>query len=163
MSRRISNRSQKLWDRLSSWYGARLAEQYGAHPPEDWCAVFDRTDPDDMQRALIDMRRSSPIHPPTLGQLEEAIPEKTSGPLAQSKPEKIALLMLEKHDKDMCQHQRARPWNYFGPMTTFERLPKQTPPAYVTHPDPIGAQVPPCVECGKPSFRVRLDQVPMVM
>lgn len=159
MSRRISHRAQKLWDKLASWYGARIAEQYGANPPEDWAELFDRTDPDDIASALIDARRLSPIHPPTLGQVEAAIPRKQrTGPGEKSKPEKIAELMLAKHGKDLCPHQCARPWNYFGPMTTFELLPKRVPPQYVTHPDPRGVQVPPCEACGKPSFRVTLDQ-----
>lgn len=162
MSRRISTRAQKLWDKLGSWYGARLNEQYGAHPPEDWAELFDRTDPDDMAEAMIVCRRLTPIHPPTLGQLEDSIPTRIEGPAGPSKPERLCFLMLEKYGQDLCKHQLAMPWNYFGPVVTGERilrgLKANEKPPTVTHSDPIGVQVPACAACEKPSFRVRLDQ-----
>lgn len=160
--RKPSNRAQKYWAKLIEWYGSRVAENYGPQPPDEWCDFFDRTDPDDVAMAMRSCRRSTPIHPPTLGQLEAAIPEKIAGPIGPSKPLKLCDLMMEKHGKELCRHQLAKPWNYFGPMTTFDRqiqgLKASEKPPTVTHPDPVGVQVPPCEECEKPSFRVRLDQ-----
>lgn len=157
--RRISKRSDSSWKRLGSWYGARLFEQYGQHPPEDWCELFDRTDDERLWDALLAVRRESPVHPPTLGQIEAALPKKQWASNGEpSKPQQCADLMLAKHGEDMCKHQRAMPWNYFGPMREFEVLPKSKPPMYITHPDPRGVQVPACEECGKPTYRMTLDE-----
>lgn len=159
MSRRISKRADAAWKRVASWYGSRLFEQYGQHPPEDWCELFDRTDDERLWDALLAVRRESPIHPPTLGQIETALPKKQwSSGTQPSKPQQIADLMLATHGSDLCIHQMARPWNYFGPMREFEVLPKSKPPMYITHADPRGVQVAPCEQCEKPSYRVLLEQ-----
>ncbi len=157
-----SKRALVYWGKLIEWYGSRVAENYGDSPPEEWCEFFDRNDPDDVTQAMRSCRHSTPIHPPTLGQLEAAVPEKIVGPSGPSKAQKLCDLMLEKHDKEMCKHQRAKPWNYFGPSVTFDLIQRglkasEKPPT-VTHTDPIGVQVPGCEECGTQSFRVRLDQ-----
>jgi hypothetical protein len=104
------------------------------------------------------VRRESPKFPPTLGDLEKAIPKRETGNSGPSKPQRLADLMLKLHGRDMCAHQVARPWTYSGPLVTFELLPAQKPPAYVTHPDPRTVVVAPCDSCEKPSFRVKLDQ-----
>ncbi len=155
MPPKVSKRASKVWAKLGEWYGSRLADNYGPTPPEDWCEIIDRTDDESLHSALLSVRRASPIHPPTLGQLEDAIPKRESGKAGPSKPERLATLMLR---NDLCKHQLFSRWNYFGPMTTFELLPKRTPPEYVTHPDPRGVQVPPCEQCERPSYRVTLAQ-----
>jgi hypothetical protein len=134
-----------------------MAENYGPTPPEDWCEVIDRTDDDALNTALLHVRRQSPIHPPTLGQIEDAIPKRETGNTGPSKPERLAALMIAKHGAEMCKHQRAKTWNYFGPMNTFELKTDKKKPDYVTHVDPRGVQCQPCDECGKASFRVLLE------
>lgn len=69
----VSNRAAHVWKRLGSWYGARLAEDYGPTPPRDWCTVIDRADRGVLRDALVHIRQTCPIHPPTLPQLEAAI------------------------------------------------------------------------------------------
>lgn len=155
MPRKLSRRAIKTWDRLGQWYGARLQENYGPTPPDDWAELIDRTDDERLLDALLAVRRASPIHPPTLGQIESAIPKREFRNEGPSKPDRLATLMLSTHD--LCQHQLAKTWNYFGPMREFERLPKQVPPAFITHPDPRGVQVPPCESCDRPSYRVLLE------
>ncbi len=163
MSRKISFRANRVWKRLGSWYGTRLVEQYGEHPPEDWAEIIDRTDDERLDDALLQVRRDTPIHPPTLGQLEAALPKKQWTSDGQpSKPQQIADLMLEKHGAEMCIHQLARPWSYFGPMAEFEVLPKSKPPVYTRHPDARGVVVAPCEHCDKPSYRVLLEQALVV-
>lgn len=153
---RISRRASKAWDRLRQWYGARLVEQYGDVPPPDWCDVFDRTDDERLEDALLTVRRDSPIHPPTLGQIEVAVPKRQASG-APSKPQQLADLMMQKHGREMCVHQIATTWNYFGPMREFQ-FAGIKPPVFVSHPDPHGVQVPACARCSLPSRRVLLDE-----
>ncbi len=156
MPPKISRRAGKAWDRLKQWYGTRLADSYGDLPPEDWCTFFDRTDAERLDAALIHVRHQTPVHPPTLGQLEDAVPKRDSGNSGPSKPQRLANLLLATHP--LCHHQRAARWNYFGPMATFEIQVDKKKPDYVTHPDPRGVQCPPCDLCDRPSFRVLLEQ-----
>lgn len=154
---RISRRAAKVWDRLRQWYGARLAEQYGDVPPPDWCDVVDRTDDERLDAALSHVRHQTPVHPPTLGQLEDAIPKRDTGNHGPSKPQRLSDLMFREHGAAMCRHQFSRPLSYFGPLTTFELKSDSKKPNYVTHPEPRGAVMSACEECGKPSFRVLLE------
>lgn len=154
MPPRVSRRASKVWEKLGQWYGSRFADNYGPTPPEDWCGVIDRTDDESLHSALLSVRRASPIHPPTLGQLEDAIPKRETGNSGPSKPERLATLMLQ---NDLCKHQCLARWSYFGPMTTFEIKRDKGKPDYVTHPDPRGVVVAACEECGKPSVRVLLE------
>ena len=68
----ISSRAERLWQRLSEWYGSRITDQYGQTPPPDWCAVVDRSDNDAVKRALSIIRQHYLEHPPTLPQFEKA-------------------------------------------------------------------------------------------
>jgi hypothetical protein len=90
MQRRISTRAIRTWAKLGQWYGSRLADNYGTTPPEDWCELIDRTDDDRLLDALLAVRRESPIHPPTLGQIENSIPKRESGNSGPSKPGRIS-------------------------------------------------------------------------
>lgn len=72
MPDKISARAKRLWLRLCEWYGARMREQYGDAPPEDWAAVVDRSDNDAVKRALSIIRQNHVEHPPTFPQFEKA-------------------------------------------------------------------------------------------
>jgi len=114
---KISKRAARTWDRLRQWYGARVAEQYGAVPPLDWCAIIDRTDDERIETALATVRRESPAHPPTLGQLEAAIPKRDLWSNNQrSQIDQFADFAVSKLTRIMCQHQVAMRWNFFGPV-----------------------------------------------
>jgi hypothetical protein len=158
MQPKVSRRASRVWDRLGQWYGSRLADNYGPTPPEDWCEVIDRTDDERLHSALSHLRHQSPVHPPTLGQLEDAIPKRETGLGGPSSPTRLAELLLKTHGSEMCAHQFRMGWNYFGPLTTFEVSVDKKKPDYVTHPDPRGVQCPPCEACEKPSYRVLLTQ-----
>ena len=152
---RISKRSQRAWARLSSWYGARLQEQYGPNPPDDWCEIFDRTDDERLQHGMLTARRESPIHPITLGQLEAAIPAKHGAVTRQSVPDVLCEAATRKFNP--CQHQSAAGWNFFGPLREF--VSKHAGGDLVTHPDVRGVQIPACAECDRPSLRLLLDEI----
>jgi hypothetical protein len=156
MARTVSRRAKRVWERLASWYGSRLAEQYGENPPEDWCAVFDRTDDERLDAALSSVRHASPIHPPTLGQIENALPRAEQ----RGSPSRAAMAydaMLQAHGRDLCQHQRMRPWNYFGPSKEF--VSKQRGGELVQHPEIRGVQVAACAKCDKPSYRALIEDM----
>jgi hypothetical protein len=154
--RKITRRAQKAWDRLKSWYGTRLADSYGDAPPEDWCELIDRTDPERLEEALATVRSESPVYPPTLGQLEASVPKRrdSSGP-------SMAFLLSEhavkKLQTQFCPHQLRGPWNYFGPVREYKRL--GTKSEAVKHPEVRGVHVPACQECGKPTHRFTVDDL----
>lgn len=156
MARSVSRRAQRVWDRLLSWYGARLAEQFGKHPPDDWAVLFDRTDDERLEQALLAVRRSSPGHPPTLGEIEAALPAKPMGNKSDLNPAE-ALCAFVVRNRETCQHQRMRPWSYFGPVVDFPTNKARDYP--VSHPSIRGVVVPSCGDCGKPSLRVMLDEL----
>src|SRR5690606_29850242 len=98
-----SRRAKQVWKRLMSWYGAPvIAERFGAEPPEEWCELIDRTDPDRLEDALAKVRRDHLNFPPTFGQFEAAIPEKrrVEGP---SIPVLLVRYAVSRYS--LCQHQ----------------------------------------------------------
>lgn len=156
MPRKLSRRAGSFWTRLAHSWGSKFIDAYGPTPPEDWANAIERTDDERLEQALTILRRDTPTFPPTLGQLENAIPKRQSGD-GISKVQRLAGLMLDTHGAELCEHQRAMPWNYFGPLREY-LLPKIDPPDYVTHPDPRGVHVAACEACGTPSRRVLLEK-----
>lgn len=69
----VSPRARRVWDRLTEWYGTRVAETYGPNPPRDWCRLVDRSNDFDVKRALNTIRTKHPSHPPTLPEFESAL------------------------------------------------------------------------------------------
>jgi hypothetical protein len=69
----VSPRARRVWDRLTEWYGTRLAEMYGPNPPRDWRRLVDRSNDFDVRRALNTIRTKHPSHPPTLPEFESAL------------------------------------------------------------------------------------------
>jgi hypothetical protein len=139
-----------VWNRLASWYGSRLAEQYGPHPPEDWCTIIDRIHDERLDAALSKVRHDSPMHPPTLGQLEAAIPvDAPKHPARHSPAELLCEFAVRKLQHSLCKHQIARTWNYFGSPRPEDRAVQ-----------PIsGVQIPACSECDLPTHRVLLSEL----
>ena len=142
----ISARHRKLWKRLVQNYGTRMTEQYGTQPPEDWCDVIDRVSDEQLDRAMVAIRRQHLKFPPTLGEFEAAIPERRIGPDA-SVPDLLAQGAVRAFR--LCLHQLAMPWTYFGDATTNE-----------TH----GVVIPACRnECcekfGKAGHRLKVEEV----
>lgn len=149
-----SRRAQKIWKRLGTWYGARMADQYGTEPPSDWAELIDRTDDERLEIALFAVRREHVNHPPTLGQFEAAIPQKRNlgGP--------SVAMQLAQHvvrHLSLCQHQLMRPWSYYGPAHEFTS--KARGGEVVKHPDVAGVVIAECKDCGRPSHRVKVEDL----
>ncbi len=69
----VSARARHFWNRLTEWYGTRVAETYGPNPPRDWARLVDRSSDIDLKRALATIRTKHPSHPPTLPEFEAAL------------------------------------------------------------------------------------------
>lgn len=135
---KISRRAAAVWKRLAQWYGARFLETYTTEPPEDWARLVDETSPERMEQALLAVRRESPVHPPTLGQLEAAIPpQRLDAGNAPSTNQQLATFALRRIAGELCRHQMVSSWNYFGDREMGFS----------------GVQIPSCDECGKRSHR----------
>ena len=148
MPPKVSKRAGRAWDRLRQWYGARLAEQYGSLPPEDWCHLFDRTDDERLDAGLTAARHASPVHPPTLGQIEASIPKRDLGARRQSLPERLCEYAISKLGRVLCEHQIRGPWNYFGSHFRIGEVPSWR-----------GVQIPECEPCKRQSHRVLVDEM----
>lgn len=155
MPPKVSKRAARTWDRLRQWYGARVAEQYGELPPPDWCALIDRTDDERLESAMSRVRHASPIHPPTLGQLEDAIPRRARAGEA-TLAERLCDAAARKFGPALCQHQLLGPWNYFGPVKEYVCANRAD--EIVTHPEVRGVQIPQCAKCSKPSHRMLANE-----
>ncbi len=142
------SRATRIWNRLKSWWGVRLAEQYGDQPPDDWKKVFDGTDDERLERALTAIRTQSPIHPPTLGQLEAAIPKRDLGGRRQSLSERLCEFAIQRLGRVLCVHQCRGPWNYFGSHFLMGEVP-----------DLRGVQIPECEPCQRQSHRVMVAEM----
>lgn len=110
----ISSRAKRVWQRLREWYGARLGEQYGELPPEDWCKVVDRSDNDAVKRALSIIRSKYLDHPPTFPQFEQAFApavqaERDGGPTVQ---ERLCAYVMRHHARRLTAKQIRGPWSY---------------------------------------------------
>lgn len=139
MPRKVSRRVARIWNRLGQWYGARWADSYGSVPPDDWADLIDRTDDERIEHALAEARRTSPIHPMTLGQLESAIPKKRRAD--DPSPAKV-LCDFVLAQRRPCIHQTQRTWTYFSGANGI-----------------AGVVVPGCLECNSPSLRVKLEEI----
>lgn len=107
MPKKPNPRHSRIWRKLASWYGARLVEQFGEEMPEDWRELVDKTDDTRLHAALLNVRRASPAHPPTLGQLEMCIPLPTRATTRSTGEE---LIELATKTLKPCKHQLASGW-----------------------------------------------------
>lgn len=134
---RPSTRATRFWKRLAQNYGAKLAEEYGPNPPEDWCAVIDRTDDERLNKSLVAIRSQHPNWPPTLGQFEAVIPRRD----VHHTESVVDRLAVKAARLPLCEHQLMTPWTYFGRHDGRDVETK-------------GVTVPPCSTCHKPSQRL---------
>lgn len=112
---RPSQRAKGVWRRLAEFYGARLADQFGAEPPPEWCKVIDRTDPERLEKGLMAVRRDHLQHPPSLPQFEACIPRRKFGTADLSVPDRLAA--HARATLNLCEHQVSKPWSFFGQRT----------------------------------------------
>lgn len=152
--KRPSKRASYTWRRLAQFYGARLADQYGAICPPDWCNAIDRADDERLEVALTAIRRDHLNFPPTLGQFEAAIPHRSFGASALSNPERLVMFAVE--NRRLCEHQSMMPWTYFGPVLEPDSL----RPIYTVR----GVTIPECThdgcfKFGAPNHRILISDL----
>jgi len=112
----ISPRAKRLWQRLIEWYGTRIIEQYGDAPPEDWSAVIDGVDNDQVKRGLGIIRSKHAAHPPTFPQFAEAMtpPKVEQGPRVTTIEERLCKFAAYNYWDMLTAKQRRGPWTYIG-------------------------------------------------
>lgn len=106
-----SQRAQRVWDRLSDWYGVRFADQFGDLPSQDWCTVIDGVSNDDLVAALVLVRERHVTFPPTLPEFVALVKEvrmpRARGP---SVAEQLAAFVARAYP--LTPAQLARPWTF---------------------------------------------------
>lgn len=63
----------RFWLSMSERYGKRWTEEYGPTPSKAWVEMLDKFTPKQIAAALVKLANESPIHPPTLPQLERLL------------------------------------------------------------------------------------------
>ena len=114
-SRHVSPRAARVWRRLSEWYGARLADQFGEDPPGDWCEIVDRADNGTIKAGLVKIRTTYAAHPPTLPQFEAAMrPARQVIEVGPSNAERLAVFAMRQVGRRLTHKQLRGPWSYGG-------------------------------------------------
>lgn len=116
---KTSSRARKVWQKLSDWYGARFATQYGDTPPEDWAKAIDRATVESLRTALAVIRQNCIDHPPTLPQLEKALrpPMPAVAVKGDTVQERLCEFImrtrgLRGYGGTLTEKQVRRPWTY---------------------------------------------------
>lgn len=108
---KISRRAERVWTRLTEWYGARFAEQFGIYAPADWCEVVDKASEATVQRVLSEIRMKHTAHPPTFPEFEQLF--ERFGPKALNVPSMQASLRefaLRRYGSRLTFNQTRQPW-----------------------------------------------------
>lgn len=142
-----NNRVRHWWKRLNQSWNMRLVEKFGSNPPEDWSDLIARCDDSRMEQALFKLQAETPVHPPTLGQLRAAIPQRHGN--VASAPERLAEHVMQV--KSLCEHQSSKPWTYFG-----ERGEDGSSHGWIST---KGVKVPKCDECNRTGVTVYIADV----
>ena len=109
----ISQRARVLWDRLTDWYGTRLADTYGPFPPKDWCAVVDGASNDTVKRGLSIIRAEYVQYPPTFPQFARAMkPLIRPVHTGTSVHEELARYVVKHYWPQLTLKQQCLPWRY---------------------------------------------------
>lgn len=118
----VSPRAKRLWQRLIEWYGARITEQFGEVPPEDWCATIDGVDNETVKRGLTIIRTKYMVYPPTLPQFDDAMaPAKTAkGAREPTVQERLCAYVARSYGDMLTPKQLAMPWTYIGKRFTAQ-------------------------------------------
>ena len=110
----ISARAKRVWQRLTEWYGARMAEQYGDQPPADWCEIVDEIDNTAVKRGLSIIRSRYIQHPPTLPQFEQAMRPARTVSTGPGPGDRLCEYIMRSFGVRLTQRQITMPWTYIG-------------------------------------------------
>lgn len=113
-SAKPSARAKRMWDRLQDWYGVRLTEQFGLEPPKDWCDVVDKSDNEQVKRALSVIRADYVNFPPTFMQFEKAFKPavKPHGQRGPTMAERLSNFVTANYR--LTPKQLRGPWKYLS-------------------------------------------------
>lgn len=106
--KRPSSKSLKYWGRMIEYWGTDFSDRFGESPSPSWCAVFDRTDPVALDKAINQLKYQTPKFPPKLGELEACIPRKQFGGDTRPIPERLVELAMRRFTP--CRHQMLMSW-----------------------------------------------------
>lgn len=111
---RPSRRAERVWTRLTQWYGKRFTEQYGDHATPDWCMAVDDATNDAVKLALSECRNKHTSFPPTLPEFEQLLqratkPAASSGPSATDRLTNYVI-----RNKPLTEAQLRMPWKYLA-------------------------------------------------
>lgn len=116
-TKRPSPRAQRFWDRLVSWYGTRLTDQYGKDPAGDWCDVVDDHDNPTVALVLAEIKSKHPQYPPSYPEVDALFvrlrkpPGADAGPTV---PERLCDYVLRHYAGRLTRTQLHAPWTYIG-------------------------------------------------
>lgn len=105
-----SFKAKKAWKTLMAFYGARLSDNYGPQPPEEWCELIDRCDGEQLDRAMTSIRREHVNFPPTLGQFEAATKKPLRSGRQQSPVDRLTEFIVE--HRQLTVTQLRGPWSW---------------------------------------------------
>jgi hypothetical protein len=112
---RVSPRSQRFWDRLVTWYGSRLTDQYGANPKGDWCELIDDHDNETVAASLTEIKHRHPQYPPSFPEAD-AIFTKLKAPSQSSVGPSMheQLSDFVNRHRPLTANQQRMPWKYLA-------------------------------------------------
>jgi hypothetical protein len=112
---RVSSRAQRFWERLISWYGSRLTEQYGAEPKGDWCELIDDHENEVIAAALAEIKIKHPQYPPSFPEADAIFARLKAPSQAQIGPSMLEQLSDFVHrNRTLTANQLRLPWKYLG-------------------------------------------------
>lgn len=111
---RPSRRAERVWTRLTQWYGKRFTEQYGEDATQDWCSAVDDATNDAVRLALSECRNKHTSWPPTLPEFEQLL-QRSSKPSAAVGPSAVdRLTEYVLANKPLTIAQIRMPWKFIG-------------------------------------------------
>jgi hypothetical protein len=113
----ISARSKRVWRRFIEWYGARVVDQYGKEPPEDWRRIVDSTDNGTVKLGMSIIRSRYVDHPPTFPQFEQVMRPAVTINQGPNPAEILCAYAMKTHGSRLTAKQIREPWTYFGTET----------------------------------------------
>src|ERR1700749_3701278 len=66
------DRTWRVWDRMTEFYGTRFIEQFGDKPTKSWIDTVDQLTDAQIAFGLKYVRLQAPDHPPTLGRFQRS-------------------------------------------------------------------------------------------
>jgi hypothetical protein len=137
----MSKRADRVWMRLSQWYGTRWIEAFGPKPTEDWVRAVNGATDEQLLAALSAVRSKHLSHPPTLPEFEAALrdarPKATANRSGDSLVDRLdaAMLRVTKAPQDIRWLARKSPEGKLAIYGVEFFTPSQQYPTRITEDD----------------------------